>query len=154
MIPVSLLPGKADMKYPASERLRRTFGLEMAGLGSTAAGTVENKYLYNGKKKEDDLFGDKTLMWYHYSTRYYPARDAFRRDPQLGRWHSLDPIEQYYSNYNYVGCNPINFTDKDGRFGGASAIEFDFFFISISGTLVFGYGKWDKFQIGFFLMVE
>jgi RHS repeat-associated protein len=83
------------------------FSLELAGLGSTAAGTVENKYLYNGKEKEDDLFAnDKTLMWYHYGARYY--------DPQLGRWHSVDPVDEFHSPYAYGPNDPINGIYPDG----------------------------------------
>jgi RHS repeat-associated protein len=79
----------------------------MAGLGSAAAGTVENKYLYNGKEKEDDLFSNnRTLMWYHYGARYY--------DPQLGRWHSVDPADEFYSPYAYGPNDPINGLDPDG----------------------------------------
>ncbi len=70
--------------------------------------TSENKYKYNGKELQDD-FG---LMWYHYGTRNY--------DPQLGRWHVVDPnAESYfaYGPYLYVGNNPIRRIDPDGNDG-------------------------------------
>ncbi len=55
-----------------------TFGLKKDGL-SYSSGT-ENKYTYNGKELVDE-FG---LNWYHYGATYY--------DPQIGRWHSIDPV--------------------------------------------------------------
>ena len=63
----------------------------------------ENKYKYNGKELEDD----HNLNWYHYGARYY--------DPQLGRWHTIDPVDEFLSPYQYGPNNPINGVDPDGR---------------------------------------
>jgi RHS repeat-associated protein len=62
----------------------------------------DNKFKYNAKELEDD----HNLYWYHYGARYY--------DPQLGKWHSVDPVDEYHSPYVYVGNNPVNFIDPDG----------------------------------------
>lgn len=56
----------------------------------------------NGKELTDD-FG---LNWYEYGWRMY--------DPQLGQWHSVDPMDEFHSPYCYVGNNPVNFVDPDG----------------------------------------
>ena len=70
------------------------FGLQFNKLGD------ENKFTYNGKEFEDDL------NWYHYDVRYY--------DPQLGRWHSIDPLDEFWNPYCYVGNKPIISIDPDG----------------------------------------
>lgn len=75
------------------------FGLRIA----TTLSNPENKYLYNGKELEED----HGLYWYHYGARYY--------DPQLGRWHTMDPADEFNSPYLYVGNNPVMLVDPDGR---------------------------------------
>ena len=40
------------------------------------------------------------------SARYY--------DPQLGRWPTVDPADEYFSPFCYVGNNPILFIDFFG----------------------------------------
>ena len=76
------------------------FGMRLAGL-STASGD-ESKYLYNSKELQDD----HNLYWYHYGALYY--------DPQLGRWHTVDPVDEFHSPYLYCSNNPIMFIDPDG----------------------------------------
>ncbi len=110
--------------------------MRLGGLSSTN-GDKSNKFIYNGKEFEDEnnvppmVLGFKSyelrsgdsrlrlraLFWrlsgftlqarsYHYGVRYY--------DPQLGRWHSIDPADEFFSPYVYCHNDPVNFVDPDG----------------------------------------
>ena len=73
--------------------------------GSASSGSSSNKYLYNGKELQEET------DWLDYGARMY--------DGQIGRFHTLDPrAEDYYSysQYNYVGGNPIKRVDVNGEF--------------------------------------
>ncbi len=57
-----------------------------------------------GKKPEKHHFFG--VSWYDYGWRMY--------DPQLGRWHSIDPLAEVYqshSPYHYALNNPIRYKD-------------------------------------------
>ncbi|MGK6353528.1 DUF6443 domain-containing protein [Parapedobacter sp. DT-150] len=91
---------------PATANLRldyHPFGLKHP-TGNIEPSSPKNRYLYNGKELQDGS------GYYDYGARFY--------DPVIGRWGSVDPLaENYYdlTPYDFVGGNPINRIDPDGR---------------------------------------
>lgn len=65
-------------------------------------------YGFNGMESDDEVKGTKNS--YDFGARMY--------DPRIGRWLSLDPLQEKYpsqSAYNFVQNNPIYWLDLDGR---------------------------------------
>lgn len=70
----------------------------------------DNNKLYTGKQlNHNEFVSGPGLDWYDYSARQY--------DPQIGRWHSADPMLEKMSSvspYSYCYGNPVAFTDPSG----------------------------------------
>lgn len=73
-------------------------------------GYLKNRYLFNGKELQDDVFEGRSLYWYDYGARFY--------DPQIGRWNAVDPMAENnhyaWTPYAYVYNNPIALIDPFG----------------------------------------
>lgn len=68
-----------------------------------------NRYLYNGKEKQEFKLSSSSLDWYDYGRRFY--------DPQLGRFTTLDPLAEKnhsQSGFVYAANNPIKYIDYMG----------------------------------------
>jgi RHS repeat-associated protein len=90
-----------DAAEIASQDAYYPFGKRMPNLSSENA-DGEARYKYNGKELDDE----HGLNWLAYGARYF--------DPEIGRWHVVDPAEQFWSTYSYCLNKPILAIDKNG----------------------------------------
>ena len=59
------------------------------------------RYGFNGQEKDNDIKGDANI--YDYGARI--------QDPRLGRWLSVDPLQQKYtvlSSYQFCANSPLS----------------------------------------------
>ena len=82
-------------------------GLELAGLGTSTPGLKTlSQYKFNGKEFQTDL----GLSWNHQDWRFF--------DPQLLRWHSVDPEiergQESWTPYSFGYDNAVRYADADG----------------------------------------
>ncbi len=89
---------KPELHIYSSKKMKRRNGMYI----------YNYRYGFNGKEKMDEISGDGNSV-------DFGARIL---DTRLGRWMSLDPLQDKYpalSAYNYVANNPIKFIDPDGK---------------------------------------
>lgn len=83
----------------------------MAGISSKGAGSLTNKYQYNGKEKQSNEFSNGSgLDWYYFGARMY--------DEQIGKWNMIDPLaykRDWLTPYNFVQNNPLIRIDPNGE---------------------------------------
>ena len=84
------------------------FGMVMPGRNWKAATAEGYGFGFNGKENDDDVKGDDNSL--DFGARIY--------DPRLGKWLSLDPLQNKYpfiSAYAFAINSPIQALDPDGR---------------------------------------
>jgi RHS repeat-associated protein len=64
------------------------------------------RYGFNGMERDDEVKGGGNYL--DFGARGYDSR--------IGRWISVDPLNQFHSSYVGLGNNPIKFYDVDGRY--------------------------------------
>lgn len=67
------------------------------------------RFGFNGMERDDETYGKGNAL--DFGARIYDSR--------LGRWLSVDPLQQKYPNtglYAAMGSNPLYFIDCDGRY--------------------------------------
>jgi RHS repeat-associated protein len=77
-------------------------GLKMAAICSKALSKLQNKYGYQGSFAEED----EETGYNEFALRMY--------DPQIGRWISTDPYDEFASPYLGMGGDPVNNIDPTG----------------------------------------
>lgn len=82
------------------------FGLTMDGISSRAVGMLGNNFKFNGGTELNTEFD-----WNIYETPYRGY------DAQIGRFHQIDPVADYYESYScyhFSYNNPMRYNDPSG----------------------------------------
>ena len=72
-------------------------------------GTIHNRKEFTGKEFDNDgatISGDDGMNLYYFGARFY--------DPEIGRWISTDPADEFWDAYSYTGGDPIHLIDPEG----------------------------------------
>jgi RHS repeat-associated protein len=77
-------------------------GLKMTAICARALSKLPNRYGYQGNFSEED----EESGYNEFALRMY--------DPQLGRWISADPYDEFASPYIGMGNDPVNNVDPNG----------------------------------------
>jgi RHS repeat-associated protein len=89
------------------------WGSKLLGISAQAANGIKNNFNYTGKELQNAEWSDGSgLEEYDYGARFL--------DPQLGIWHSIDPMAFKYSGYSpyvYTFNNPLRYIDPTGMDG-------------------------------------
>jgi RHS repeat-associated protein len=94
--------GSVSSLSTAAGSLTNTYSYDSFGNATASTGSISNPFRYTGREF------DSEAGIYQYRARYY--------DPSVGRFMSEDPVWYGTFNlYNYVGGNPVNYTDPSGR---------------------------------------
>jgi RHS repeat-associated protein len=94
--------------------------------------------MYTSKELQTGEFDQEVssgLEMYDFHARFGACPERSRRDPQLGRWFTPDPAEEFSNPYLAMGNNPVMYVDPDGEF--TLGIIRGFFDAVFSGGLEF-----------------
>ena len=99
-------PLSASLNMYTSKELRM---LEMsrAGTSGDSSSSRHQCGFFSGGTGEFDQDVSSGLEMYDFHARFY--------DPQLGRWFTPDPAEQFHNPYLVMGNNPVMYVDPDGE---------------------------------------
>lgn len=110
----------------------------MVGISSKSAGKLENKFKFGDKEFQSRDFSDGSgIDLYDFGIRNY--------DPQIGRWHSIDPkseLSPTLTPFRYAYNNPIRYIDANGAY----ETDGHFWTIYLMATLM---GRGDAYRIAY-----
>jgi RHS repeat-associated protein len=115
-------------------------GLAMAGISDRAWNKGPNYFHFQSKEMQDQEWNDGSgLEEYDFGAREY--------DPQLGRWPSQDPLQQFASPYAGMGNNWMAGVDRNGKSFWSALADVGAFIglggIGYVGASLESHGNWD-----------